>query len=264
MENESSISATRGWVGESWRCYWPLLWRLLPIILIVYIPIAILSVCYSTFVLGDAESFAAIAKSWRFDRVLENVIGILALTPIVLATRDWRSGRMGNWGGYFKQGLNLWGRLFGVNLLTGLLLWGLAFLLLVPALIGYVYVLFACEAAVLLNLSGGTAIRESYRVIKGHWWATVGYGLITGLITIGLMVVPVVMTELAGGIVEVLTEDAEELSEIGSMISFGLEVVGEWLCDLAVVFGSVSGVIWFLRLRSAKDSTPEEQGLVAS
>lgn len=262
MENENSISATRGWVGESWRCYWPLLWRLLPIILIVYIPIAILSVCYSTFVLGDAESFAAIAKSWRFDRVLENVIGILALTPIVLATRDWRSGRMGNWGGYFKQGFKLWGRLFGVNLLTGLLLWGLAFLLLVPALIGYVYVSFACEAAVLLNLSGGAAIRESYRVIKGHWWATVGYGLIAGLITIGLMVVPVVMTELAGGIVEVLTEDVEELSEIGSMISFGLEVVGEWLCDLAVVFGDVSGVIWFLRLRNAKDSTPEDQGLV--
>ena len=113
----------------------------------------------------------------------------------------------------------------------------------------------------MLNLSGGAAIRESYRVIKGHWWATVGYGLITGLITIGLMVAPVVMTELAGGIVEVLTEDVEELSEIGSMISFGLEVVGEWLCDLAVVFGDVSGAIWFLRLRNAKDSTPDEHAL---
>ena len=82
---------------------------------------------------------------------------------------------MGNWGGYFKQGFKLWGRLFGVNLLTGFLLLGLALLLLVPALIGYVYVLFACEAAILLNLSGGAAIRESYRVINGHWWATVGY-----------------------------------------------------------------------------------------
>ena len=151
-----------------------------------------------------------------------------------------------------------------MNLLTGLLLWGLAFLLLVPALIGYFYVSFACEAAVLLNLSGGAAIRESCRVIKGHWWATVGYGLITGLITIGLMVVPVVMTELAGGIVETLTEEVEELSSIGGMIGFGLEVVGEWLCDLAVVFGDVSGVVWFLRLKNAKDSTPDEQGLVAS
>ena len=28
MGNESSVSATRGWVGESWRCYWPLLWRI--------------------------------------------------------------------------------------------------------------------------------------------------------------------------------------------------------------------------------------------
>lgn len=262
MRNENSISMTRGWVGESWRCYWPLLWRLLPIFLIIYVPCAILSTYYSRFVLGDAESFAALAKSYRFDRLLDNVIGILALTPIVLATRDWRNGRMGTWGGYLKQGFKLWGRLLVVNLLTGLLLWGLAILLLVPALIGYVYVLFACEAAVLLNLSGGAAIRESYRVIKGHWWATVGYGLITALIIIGLMVVPVVMTECASGIVEALTEDVEELSKIGSMISFGLEVVGEWLCDLAVVFGSVSGVIWFLRLRSAKDVTPEERGLV--
>ena len=39
---------------------------------------------------------------------------------------------------------------------------------------------------------------------------------------------------------------------------------GEWLCDLAAVFGSVSGVIWFLRLRNAKESTQEEQGLVTS
>ena len=262
MRNENSISMTRGWVGESWRCYWPLLWRLLPIFLIIYVPCAILSTYYSRFVLGDAESFAALAKSYRFDRLLDNVIGILALTPIVLATCDWRNGRMGTWGGYLKQGFKLWGRLLVVNLLTGLLLWGLAILLLVPALIGYFYVSFACEAAVLLNLSGGAAIRESYRVIKGHWWATVGYGLITGLITIGLMVVPAVMTELAGGIVETLTEDVEELSSIGSMIGFGLEVVGEWFCDLAVVFGSVSGVIWFLRLRSAKDVTPEERGLV--
>ena len=175
MGNESSVSATRGWVGESWRCYWPLLWRLLPIFLIVYIPCAILNTGYSTFVLGDAESLSAFAKSYRFDGLLDNVIRILAFTPIVLATRDWRNGRMGNWGGYFKQGFKLWGRLFGVNLLTGFLLFGLALLLLVPALIGNVYVLFACEAAILLNLSGGAAIRESYRVINGHWWATVGY-----------------------------------------------------------------------------------------
>ena len=37
-----------------------------------------------------------------------------------------------------------------------------------------------------------------------------------------------------------------------------------WNDDLAVVFGDVSGVIWFLRLKNAKDSTPDEQGLVAS
>ena len=203
--------------------------------MIVYIPIAILSVCYSTFVLGDAESLSALAKSCRFDRLLDNVIGILALTPIVLATRDWRNGRMGTWGGYFKQGLNLWGRLFGVNLLTGFLLFGLALLLLVPALIGCVYVLFACEAAVLLNLSGGAAIRESYRVIRGHWWATVGYGLIAVLIVVGLISVPAVIMGIASGIVKALTEDVEELSKIGGMISFGIEVVGEWLCDLAAV-----------------------------
>ena len=258
MKDESLVSATRGWVSESWKCYWPLLWRLLPILLIIYIPCAILSACYSTFVLGDAENFAALAKSYRFDRILDNVIGILALTPIVLATRDWRNGRTGNWGEYFKQGFKLWGRLLVVNLLTGLLLWGLAFLLLVPALIGYVYVAFACEAAVLLNLSGSAAIRESYRVIKGHWWATVGYGLIAVLIMVGLMVLPAMITSIASGVVETLTEDAEELSGIGSMVVFCFDVVGEWFCDLATVFGSVSGVIWFLRLRTAKDSTLEE------
>ena len=258
MEDKSLVSATRGWVSESWRCYWPLLWRLLPIFLIVYIPCSILRTYYSTVVLGDAESLAAFAKSYRFDRILDNVIGILAFTPIVLATRDWRNGRMEDWGEYFKQAFKLWGRLFLVNLLTGILLWALAFLLLVPALIGYVYVAFACEAAILLNLSGSAAIRESYRVIKGRWWATVGYGCIAVLIMIGLMVLPVVMTSIAGGIVEVLTEDAEELSRIGSVIGFGIDVVCDWFCDLAAVFISVSGTIWFLRLRTAKDSTLEE------
>ena len=261
MENGSSVLATRGWVGESWRCYWPLLWRLLPIFLIVYVPCAILSTCYSTFVLGDAESFAALAKSYRFDRILDNVIGILALTPIVLATRDWRNGRMGTWGGYVKQALKLWGRLLVVNLLTGLLLWGLAFLLLVPALIGYVYVLFACEAAILLNLSGGAAIRESYRVIKGRWWATVGYVFVACLIVAGLMAVPAVLTGIASGIVETLTEDVEELSRIGSMIVFGLDVAYDWFCDVASDFFTVSGVIWFLRLKNAKDSMSDEHAL---
>ena len=37
---------------------------------------------------------------------------------------------------------------------------------------------------------------------------------------------------------------------------------GEWLCDLAAVFGSVSGESGSCGLRNAKDSTPEEQGLV--
>ena len=261
MGNESSVSATRGWVGESWRCYWPLLWRLLPIFLIVYIPCAILNTGYSTFVLGDTESLSAFAKSYRFDRLLDNVIRILAFTPIVLATRDWRNGRMGNWGGYFKQGFKLWGRLFGVNLLTGFLLLGLALLLLVPALIGYVYVLFACEAAILLNLSGGAAIRESYRVINGHWWATVGYVFVACLIVAGLSAVPAVLTGIASGIVETLTEDVEELSRIGSMIVFGLDVAYDWFCDVASDFCAVSGVIWFLRLRNAKDLTSNEHAL---
>ena len=66
---------------------------------------------------------------------------------------------------------------------------------------------------------------------------------------------------IASGIVETQTEDVEELSRIGSMIVFGLDVAYDWFCDVASDFCAVSGVIWFLRLRNAKDLTSNEHAL---
>ena len=75
------------------------------------------------------------------------------------------------------------------------------------------------------------------------------------------MAVPAVLTGIASGIVETQTEDVEELSRIGSMIVFGLDVAYDWFCDVASDFCAVSGVIWFLRLRNAKDLTSNEHAL---
>ena len=45
---------------------------------------------------------------------------------------------------------------------------------------------------------------------------------------------PAVLTGIASGIVETQTEDVEELSRIGSMIVFGIDVAYDWFSMLRV------------------------------
>lgn len=253
-----SSSPRKSWLGESWPAFWKLLWLLLPMLLIVYIPMELVSDVLEACLPPTGNEFRDIKLSLKVALLVESLIGIIATAGICLAVRDLRNGvKLASWKHYLKRGLCCWGGVFAASFLAGLAFFGLLLLLVVPGVIAGIYWCFVSQAVVLQSLSLRKAMVESYHTVKGSWWATLGALLVMAVIAMLLCVPAVVIFGVASGVLEGIAESVDKVPPALHLACWLADFVTDVLSDFAGVFAYVAAVVWFLRLR-------EEKGLPTS
>ena len=195
--------------------------------------------------------------SVRLANALESLIGIIAVVGVCLAVRDRREGRMETWGHYLKRGCALWGRALGICLWVGLIVGGLTLLFIVPGVIASVCLALAVQAAILLDLSPKQALSESRRMVKGHWWSTLGVLTLGGVVTALAGLAVALPTGLLSGVMEGLAEEIGGVSPLFKSLELLLNVVGTTLVDIVGVFWTICMTVWFFRLREGMKPAQE-------
>jgi hypothetical protein len=126
-------------------------------------------------------------------------------------------------------------------IVQGFILLGSTILFLVPGIIVAGYVSMYLFALVLDEKKGFSAFTESYSVIKGRWWGTLGRVLFLGLI----YVIASIIVSIIG---KILTSPLPPASSLSVSISLVLSLL------LSVVFGPLSLVYVFKLYLSLKET----------
>lgn len=100
-----------------------------------------------------------------------NLIPSLAVAHIVQETKD---GRKVGFTGSFRFALSIWGTAILTYLLMTLILLGLAFLLVIPAIIWSIYYIFFVNVIANRGVKCRAALDYSKDLVKGRWWKILG------------------------------------------------------------------------------------------
>lgn len=251
------VQPRSNWFVEPWRHYGPILWHLLPMILIVYVPMEIFGAFLERLIGSTGSTTRDIMMSVRLANVLESLIGIIAVVGITLAVRDRREGQMEGWGYYLKKGCSLWGRAMAANILGCLIVGALSLLCIVPGVIAGVYLAWTMEAAVLLDLSATQALSESRQMVTGHWWLSLGMLMVISVVTGGMCGGVALPLGFLSGVMEGVAEEAEGVALLLKILASLVDVVGGIFVDLVGIIGPIFMAVSFLRLREGRGSAPE-------
>ncbi|MDE1940673.1 MAG: hypothetical protein KGI66_00980 [Patescibacteria group bacterium] len=86
--------------------------------------------------------------------------------------------------GQYKLGFSMFWSFLLVAIIACLVSWGSFVLLIIPGIIVAVYTSMYAFARVLDDKRGFAAFAESYSLVKGHWWAVFGRGVLAAVIVI--------------------------------------------------------------------------------
>src|SRR5918999_1390317 len=173
---------------------------------------------------------------------LLSVISVLLATAVCFkAIADAYLGVEPDWRRSLRFAVRRLGGLFGVAIVGGLLVALATLALIVPGIWLFVMYSVAVPALLLERIGPIQALRRSFRLVRGRWWATagvllVGYlliGILGALVTGVVMVVPAVVAEgntLAGALGAVVG------GTLGSMLTtpYSAAVVALLYFDLRV------------------------------
>lgn len=204
-------------ICESIKCYFKVLLKLFPFLLLVYLPTAVL-----------LERYPAYWKLWAF-------INLISVPAIYFATYDCKDGKRVGWIAYVKKSFANFLWMVGVDLLVGLVLLFFALFMVIPALVAFVYIQFAADCFFRLGIRDAwKIIKVSFKMVNGHWWATVWFEFVCVCLTMLTFIAPYIIWSCFS---------ADE-----SDPTFSESVIGSVWLGFVWAFMLVSGRVWFLHL----------------
>lgn len=165
-------------LSNSWNLFTNNFWLIVTIMLIVYLPLNIISSIFSFENINNLSE-AVVPFIVLILMVFAGSIGTMAIAYIVDRKIEKQDVT-------FKEALHKslfkWPVAAGTSVLMFIFLIGLSFLLLIPAIIFWLYWSFAIYAVVLRDKSWKSALDYSKSVVKGKWWKVFGTLLVLGII----------------------------------------------------------------------------------
>lgn len=150
----------------------------------------------------------------------------------------------------------------GVVILVGLFLIPLYLLLIIPGVVFSFYWVFSYLFVIDSGDRGLSALRKSYRLVKGNWWAVFGRFLLIGLI---FMIVNFVFSLISGiflllvaGFSAVITDSVSP----NTLLFFDL--FENVLLSLIYLFSSIYTVYMFKGLKERVSSDSKEEKVISS
>lgn len=151
-----------------------------PVILIIYIPINIIL----SFIPFESEGFEGLRWYFRSAQILELLVGIIATVAVAKIVECAINGEPITYAEALKYSLTRWGRAIAVQILAGLIIFGMLLLLIVPGVIWAIYYTFAIYVVALRGINGKAALDYSKRLVRGQWGRVFGIGLLINLLAL--------------------------------------------------------------------------------
>ncbi|MBW3020990.1 hypothetical protein KY334_06865 [Candidatus Woesearchaeota archaeon] len=164
-------------LSDSWKRFIDNFGLIFLVTLIVYIPI--------NFILNSIpleETVESIINFAKYSIILEGLFGIFATMAIAFIIKSSIDGKKISLGSAFSKSLGKWWKVILTNLVLGLFLFGLMFLLVIPAIIFYIYWIFAIYVVLFTDNYAKGALDYSKKIVEGRWWKVLGYSITFAII----------------------------------------------------------------------------------
>lgn len=138
------------------------------IVLVVYIPIDLV---LEAIPFDDDRFLQSFGRYYRKARILEMLVGVfctMAIAHLVLADREGRSLSVKD---AFWHAAARWRASVGTQIILNLLLAASILALVLPVFFYWVATVFVIPLVALRELSGTAAIKASWALVRGRWWA---------------------------------------------------------------------------------------------
>jgi hypothetical protein len=138
------------------------------IVLVIYIPIELI---LSALPFDDEQFLKSTAREFRLQRALEALLGVLcsmALAHLVLADHEKRLLTTGD---SLWLAASRWRASVGTQFLLGLIYLGALLALVLPLVFVWIATVFTVPLVALRDRSGLQAIKASWALVRGRWWA---------------------------------------------------------------------------------------------
>jgi hypothetical protein len=153
------------------------------VVLVICLPLELLSSYMDYFVFGQE----GLQKSFKFARMLDNFIGIIATAGVISVGYTAWLGQLPSFGGAMRVGVSSWGRMWWTRVLKTLAV-VLGFLLLIlPGIYLLVRLALAEPVAVCERVSGSAAMRQSFELTKGRVKEVFLLGLVFGAVLLAAL-----------------------------------------------------------------------------
>jgi hypothetical protein len=215
-------------LSKSWEIFTANIKPILIITLVIYIPINTVLELIPTDNTG-----VGITAYFQAMQLLEGFFGILATIAIAFLTKAALEKKDISWKESLKLAINKWLKVIGTNLLAGILLVGLFFLLIVPGIIFSIYWYFILYVVIFSDKWGFTAMAYSKDLVQNRWWPTLGYAVLFGF-----------MALLAGAVASL------PMLFVPEHVVF--YILGDLVIDISIAFFSVLGAVWYLAWDASK------------
>ncbi len=257
---------------KSWSTMIRNFWVLAPLVFFFYfVPLSVRSVF---FIYSPLESFLGVnevtgAIDWSglivfgalflflyFAFVVISYFSTISIAYFVLKEESLDTGEL------LRKSSKYFFGVIGVVILVGLFLIPLYLLLIIPGVIFSVYWVFSYLFVIDSDDRGLSALRKSYRLVKGNWWAVLGRFFLAGLIVMAVNLVfsfvSWIFLLLFVGFTAVITDSVSP----NALLFFDL--LDNVLLSLIYLFSSIYTVYVFKGLKERVSSDSKEKKVTSS
>lgn len=156
------------------------------LVLVIYIPIELL---LSALPFDEEQVLKSLGREFRMQRLLETLLGVIctmALAHLVLADHEQRALTIRD---SLWLATSRWRASLGTQFLLGFLYLGALLAFVVPLFYVWIATLFTIPLVALRELSGTSAIKASWALVRGRWWAVFRLVFLLTLVQLAIVVV---------------------------------------------------------------------------
>jgi hypothetical protein len=141
----------------------------------IYLPIESLMVAIApSDVAGLKDQF----EIMQVEALFELLLGTVAALVVIRLTANEISGDSTRFGDVWKAAARRYFSTVATTIAMNMVFLGLVFLLVIPGLMGLVYMSFYLQVPALREETGFHALKHSKSVVEGHFWPVAGYSLL--------------------------------------------------------------------------------------
>lgn len=185
--------------------------RILLIVLVLYVPftfIAALTGVTDQIVgnpqaqqLAEQPAESGVVFAMILLGILGFLFGLIESMAYAVIAEGGRSGILVTWLEALRKGGRFLAPCLWANLLSGLIIFGMTLLLIVPGIVWAVYYSFVTFLVVLKGRRGGDALAASKALVKGDWWRVFGVYFVIGItVTVILYAVTFTVNLIGAGL----------------------------------------------------------------